>query len=503
MKIFRTAQVKSIDAATIAYEPIASIDLMERASRMLTQAIFGRFGAKGACFAVFAGPGNNGGDGLAVARMLAALGEEVKVWLVNPKGRLSSDCSCNLVRLQQCGVPVVECSDVFATPVLPNNSIIVDALFGSGLSKPVGGLFAEVVGFINNSCRTVVAIDIPSGLPGEGSEGYPVENIVHAHITYTLQFPKLSLLMPENERFFGMWQTIDIALSPRAIAEEQSNLFFTELDDVKSMIKPRSLFSHKGDNGRALLVAGSQGMAGASILAAKAALRSGAGLLTLHIPRCNNIILQSCVSEAMTRLDSCDTHISGVALSAPYNAVAAGPGLGMHKDTEAALLRLIEETQVPMVLDADALNLLARNPQWFSKLPPHSILTPHPGEFARLSGAGGNRAMQIEKASALAQEHNIYVVLKGAYTAVCTPDGEVHFNGSGNPGMAKGGSGDVLTGIMLALLARGYDSREASVMGVYLHGLAGDIAASRLGMTAMTAGDIVDSLPSAWKQLEQ
>ena len=502
MKIFRTAQIKDVDAATIAYEPIASIDLMERAARMLTQAIFGRFGAKAACFAVFAGPGNNGGDGLAVARMLAAMGEEVKVWLVNPKGRLSPDCSCNLARLQQCGVPVVECREVFDAPLLPNGSVIIDALFGSGLGKPVGGLFAEVIGFVNSSRLTVVAIDIPSGLPGEDSEGYPADGIVHAHHTYTLQFPKLSLLMPENERFFGVWQTIDISLSPKAIDEQPGNLFLTGQEDVRAFVKPRSLFSHKGDNGRALLVAGSQGMAGASILAARAALRSGAGLLTLHIPGCNNIVVQGCVPEAMTRPDACDTNISSVALSAPYNAVAAGPGLGMHKDTEAALQRLIEEARVPMVLDADALNLLARNPHWLAKLPPHSILTPHPGEFARLSGIGGSRAKQIEKASVLAQEYSLYVVLKGAYTAVCTPDGEIHFNGSGNPGMAKGGSGDVLTGVILALLARGYSSREASIMGVYIHGLAGDIAASRQGMTAMTAGDIVESLPSAWKLLE-
>ena len=246
MKIFRTAQIKGIDAATIAYEPIESIDLMERAARMLTQAIFGHFGAKGACFAVFAGPGNNGGDGLAVARMLAAMGEEVKVWLVNPKGRLSPDCACNLARLQQCGVPVVECREVFDAPALPDNSVIIDALFGSGLSKAVSGLFAEVIGFINSGSHTVAAIDIPSGLPGEDCEGYPADGIVHAHLTYTLQFPKLSLLMPENERFFGMWQTIDISLSPKAIAEQPSNMFFTQQEDVRALVRPRSLFSHKG-----------------------------------------------------------------------------------------------------------------------------------------------------------------------------------------------------------------------------------------------------------------
>ena len=389
MKIFRTAQIKSIDAATIKYEPIASIDLMERAAQRLTEAIGGRFGGKGKTFAIFAGPGNNGGDGLAVARMLAAQGETVKAWLINPKQRLSPDCGTNLLRLQECGVPLVECREKFDAPTLPEDSIIIDALFGSGLGSPIGGLFAEVVEFINNSRLTVVSIDMPSGLSGEYGGDYPEENIVRSHLTYTLQFPKLSLLMPENEKFFGHWQTIDINLSRQAIAEEPSSIFFTNIEDVRKFIKPRSLFSHKGDNGRALLVAGSQGMAGASILAARACLRSGVGLLTLHIPRCNNNIVQSSVPEAMTKPDCSDTYISEAPSTEACNAVAIGPGLGTRKSTEAAVLKMIDETKIPLILDADALNILARNPDYFKKLPPNSILTPHPGEFARLAGTNG------------------------------------------------------------------------------------------------------------------
>lgn len=501
MKIFRTSQIKNIDASTIKYEPIASIDLMERAALMLTKAISARFG--GRSFVVFAGPGNNGGDGLAVARMLAAHGENVNVWLVNPAGRLSADCNCNLQRLRENDVPVYECSERFDAPVIEEGSVVIDALFGSGLNKPAEGIFAEVIYHINKSRATVVAIDIPSGLPGEKCCASADAAIVNAHITYTLQFPKLSLLMPENENYFGSWQTIDINLSQRAIAEEQSNLFFTVLDDVKVNLKPRSIFSHKGDNGRALLIAGSQGMAGASILAARACLRSGVGLLTLHIPACNNPMVQGCVPEAMTLQDACETHLSRVPRMDAYSAVAIGPGLGTRSETEAALLGIIAEAKAPMVVDADALNILARNPEWLEKLPPRSILTPHPGEFARLAGSCRSRGEQIERASAFAQKYNIYLILKGAYTAVCTPDGEIHFNGSGNPGMAKGGSGDTLTGILLALLAGGYGSREAAIMGVFVHGLAGDVAAAKMGMTAMTAGDIVDSLPSAWKMLEQ
>ena len=238
--------------------------------------------------------------------------------------------------------------------------------------------------------------------------------------------------------------------------------FFTKIEDVRKFIKPRSLFSHKGDNGRALLVTGSQGMAGASILAARACLRSGVGLLTLHIPRCNNSIVQSSVPEAMTKPDCSDTYISEALSTGAYNAVAIGPGLGNNTATEAAVLRMIEEAKIPLILDADALNILARNPASLEKLPPHSILTPHPGEFARLAGTNCCRCGQMEQASALAQKYNIFIILKGAYTAVCTPEGEIHFNSSGNPGMAKGGSGDTLTGILLALIAGGHTPREAS-----------------------------------------
>ena len=502
MKIFETRRVRDIDAATIAREPIASIDLMERAASRLTEVISAKFGCRGHIFAIFAGPGNNGGDALAVARMLAGRGERVAVWLVAPQGKLSPDCRQNLERLRLMKLPVNMCDACFEAPLLPEETVIVDGLFGSGLSRPVDGLFADVVTFINACKAVTVAIDIPSGLHGEKFWECETENIVAADHTLTLPFPKLSLLFPENEKWVGQWQVVDIGLDAEIIDELPAKYHFTEFDEIKSMLRPRKIFSHKGDYGRALLVAGSMGMAGASTMAARAALRSGVGLLTLSIPQCNNAIVQTSVPEAMTLPCCGDTHIATVPVTSAFDAVGVGPGLGTHAETSAALLQLIEQATRPMVLDADALNILAKNPQYMHKLPSGSVITPHPGEFARIAGAG-NSLEQLEKAMNLAMKLNICVVLKGAYTAVCSPDGNCYFNSTGNAGMATGGSGDVLTGVVLALLARGYSATDAARIAVYVHGLAGDIAATDFGQTAMTAGDIINALPSAWKNMEK
>ena len=502
MKIFETRLVREIDAATIAREPIASIDLMERAASRLTEAISERFGCRGHFFAIFAGPGNNGGDALAVARMLAGRGETVAVWLVAPQGKLSPDCRQNLERIGLTDIPVVVCDTCFNAPSLPDGTIIVDGLFGSGLSRPVDGLFADVVCFINGSKAVTVAIDIPSGLHGEKFWECGTENIVAADYTLTLQFPKLSLMFRENEKWVGQWQIIDIGLDRRTVEELPAKYHFTESSEIESLLFPRKKFSHKGDYGRALLVAGSLGMAGASTMAARAALRSGVGLLTLSIPHCNNAIVQNSVPEAMTLPCYGDTHIKAVPDTSAFNAIGVGPGLGTHAETSTALLQLIEQATQPMVLDADALNILSKNPRYMQNLPPGSVITPHPGEFARMVGAG-NSIEQLQKAMNLAWQYAVCVVLKGRYTAVCSPDGNCYFNSTGNPGMATGGSGDVLTGVVLALLARGYSATDAARIAVYVHGLAGDIAAANYGQTAMTAGDIINALPSAWKNMEK
>lgn len=501
MKFFHAAAIREIDLYTIEHEPIASIDLMERAARALTTAILNRYA--GCDFAVFAGPGNNGGDGLAVARMLFSAGCKVAVWLINPKGKLSPDCAANLERLRSMPVEVCEVRDSLSMPQLVPGTVIVDALFGSGLDRPVDdGLFAQAIKGMNAAGCKVVAIDMPSGLLGDRSNSSN-SVIVRAALTLTLQFPKLSLLYAENASFTGEMQILDIGLSQEGIERFPSSLYFTDEKEIKRLLKPRAKHSHKGDYGRALLVAGSKGMAGASLLSARAALRSGVGLLTVHVPACNNTIVQTAVPEAMTSIDSNECCFSDVVECSKFTAVAVGPGLGQSGESERALLNLIDSCRVPMVVDADALNILARNPEYLRRLPQGSVLTPHPGEFARLFGKAPDTHIAISSVRALARDYNIAILLKGAYTVVIAPDCNLYFNSTGNPGMATGGSGDVLTGVILALLAQGYGACEAVRMAVYLHGLAGDIAAEAKSMTALVAGDIVDSLSSAWRHIER
>lgn len=496
MKFFYTALVKELDAYTIEHEHIASIDLMERAARALTAAVLERYSGCG--FAVFAGPGNNGGDGLAVARMLAAEGHSVAVWLINPKWKLSPDCAVNLERLKNTTVSVVEVKEAFSMPALKKDTVIIDALFGSGLNKHVSGsVFADVINGINASGCRVVAVDMPSGLLGE--KNHPLEGVVvSATDTLTLHFPKLSLLMPENAPFVGNISILDIGLSQEGIDREPSPLHFTDEKDIKKLFRPRARHAHKGNFGRALLVAGSRGMAGASVLAARAALRSGVGLLTVHVPACNNPIVQISVPEAMTSIDSNDCCFSDRIDSSRYNAVAVGPGLGQFKESEEALYNLIKNNTAPLVLDADALNILSRNKEWLSLLPKGSVLTPHPGEAERLFGKFADRYATIGAVCEMARKYDTVILLKGAYTTIVAPDGNIYFNSTGNPGMATGGSGDVLTGIILALLAQGYESVDAARMAAYMHGLAGDLAVAVFGETALVAGDIVNYLPKAW-----
>ena len=503
IKIFPTIQLKELDAYTIENEPVSSIDLMERASRALARAMSERWSAE-TPFTVFAGPGNNGGDALAVSRLLAERGCRVEVYLFNTKGTLSPDCETNKERLAGvAGIDFHEITTQFVPPVLTAEHVVVDGLFGSGLNKPLSGGFAAVVKYINTSPATVVAIDVPSGLMGEDNTYNIQANIIRADLTLSLQLPKLAFLFAENAPFVGEWQLLDIGLSEEAIEEKETDFALTEHEDVASMLKPRGKFAHKGNFGRALLIAGSQGMAGASVLTARACLRSGVGLLTVHIPFCNNFIVQTSVPEAMTEIDINDVRFSCATDTDDYQAVGIGPGLGKAGDTEAALLEQIESCQTPMVVDADALNLLGEHRSYIGRLPKGSILTPHPKELERLVGKCQNSYERLTKARELARSAGVHILLKGAYSVIIAPSGKCWFNPTGNPGMATGGSGDVLTGVVLALLAQGYDAETAARMAAYVHGLAGDIACKKHGVMGMTAGDIVTCLPPAWRMLEE
>jgi NAD(P)H-hydrate epimerase len=324
-------------------------------------------------------------------------------------------------------------------------------------------------------------------------------NIVHANLTLSLQLPKLAFLFPENEEIIGEWQLIDIGLSREGIEQIETNYFLVEEEEIRAAIRPRKKFSNKGDFGHALLIAGSYGMAGASALAARACLRSGIGRLTIHAPICNNDILQITVPEAMVEQDVGEYCFSWPSVMGNYQALGIGPGLGTSEETENAVLEQLKTCQLPTVIDADALNLLAKNRDALKSLPPDSVLTPHPKELERLTGKSQNSYERLVKAFELAETFHTYVLLKGAYSALVTPQKKCFFNPTGNTGMATAGSGDVLTGIILALLAQGYSSEESAKIGAYIHGLAGDLAWEKHGMISLTAGDIINFLPEAWK----
>ncbi len=501
MKILSVDKIREADAYTIKNEPILSIELMERAASQLFFWITKRVDSTHS-FKIFAGTGNNGGDGLALGRMLAAAGYEVEIYVVRYSDKTSADFQVNFKRAESTdGITIIDLKTISDFPEIGDEELVIDALFGSGLSRNITGFPAEVIKQINQSSAVKVAIDIPSGIFSDKSSISSENTIVRADYTLSFQFPKLAFMMPENDSFVGDWHILDIGLHPDYINRVQTNNFLTVKNDVAPLKKKRAKFSHKGTYGHALLIAGSYGKMGAAVLAAEACLRSGVGLLHVHIPKVGYQILQTALPEAMISLDRYENYFSELPDLGMFNAVGIGPGLGMEHQSQMALKLLIQEFKASMVFDADALNILSENPTWLAFLPAGSILTPHPKEFERLAGKWDNDFEKLEMQRAFAVRHNIYLILKGAYTSICTPDGKCYFNSTGNPGMATAGSGDVLTGIITGLLAQHYTPGQASVLGVYLHGLAGDIAAKKSGEEAMLAGDIVKAMGKAWKRL--
>ena len=504
MKIFTAAQIHELDKYTIENEPIESIDLMERAAKALTRAIMDEYNSLMPVI-VFAGPGNNGGDALAVARMLAENNYTVTVYLFNVNGKLSNDCAVNKVRLMDNRrvKNFIEVRQEFEPPVLEEGMLIIDGIFGSGLNKPLAGGFASLVKYINSSAATVVSIDVPSGLMTEDNTYNVRANIIHADLTLTLQHVKLAFLFKENQPYIGRLKVLDIRLSKEGIQKLDANYTMLEENDVRQLIQPRSAFAHKGEMGHALLIAGSYGMGGAAVLAAKACLRAGCGKLTVHSPKKNNMVLQISVPEAIIQLDREETTFSELIDTEEYHVVGIGPGLGTSEQTAIAMISQIRRSQCPIVADADALNMLGTHRSWMQQLPKGMILTPHPKELDRMEGNCADSYERLVKASNLAERIQGYVIPKGHYSALCMPDGHVIFNSTGNAGMATAGSGDVLTGIITGLLARGYKQAEACLLGMYLHGLAGDIAAKELGEESLIASDLIQYLPKAFKRLNE
>ena len=500
MKIFKAEEVREIDDFTIKNEPIPSIDLMERAARRLAGWYVRHYHTDRRVL-VFAGPGNNGGDALAMARMLTESQYRVVCYLLQ-FGKVSPNCQINLERLQEENkVELKEVGEKDPLPAIAAEDVVVDGIFGSGLTRPVAGFPAEVIRHINLHAESVVAVDIPSGLFGEDNSGNDPANIIRAQHTLTFQFPFLSFFFEDNATYVGKWRVHDIKLHPDAIDKGATDYRSIEAGYIRDLLPRREKFAHKGTFGHALVISGSYGMMGAALLAGEACLRSGTGLVTLHVPRKGYHIIQTGFPEAIVSLDQSEILFSEPPDLKPFTAIGIGPGLGCKPNSGKGLKMILEQAEVPLVIDADGLNILSQHPEWYELIPPGAILTPHPKEFDRLAGESRTAFERHIKQKEFARKHKVIVVLKGAHTGIASPDGSYCFNTNGNPGMATGGSGDVLTGLITGLLAQGMSSLDAALAGVYIHGLAGDLAAEDMGQEALIAGDMIRCLGRAFNEI--
>ena len=491
MKILSAPQIRDLDAHTIQHEPVSSLDLMERASQAFVRWLCARFDNRQP-LVFFCGKGNNGGDGLAIARILSAKGYGVKVCVVNYTDNASEDFSRNLERLKE-HLAIHFIKNKNDLPEFAGDELLIDALLGSGLSRPAEGLLAAVIGTMNDSPARVVSVDIASGLYMDRVNGEG-DAIVRPDYTVSFQLPKLAFMMPHNGPFVGDWQVVGIGLDEDFIQKTETPYFFTDQKVARKLIRDREKFAHKGTFGHALLLAGSYGKMGAAQLCGGACLRSGVGLLTMHVARCGYQIMQLALPEAMCTVDRHEQILTELPGLESYSAIGVGPGLGKEPQTLQMLEELSSTAKVPMIWDADALNLLSENPDLLKRLPESTLITPHPKEFERLAGKSEDDYARLELARDFAQKHRLIICLKGAHTAVIFPDGSVHFNATGNAGMATGGSGDVLTGVLASLLAQKYPPQDAARLGVYQHGVAGDRAAKARTKVAMLPSDIVENL---------
>jgi ADP-dependent NAD(P)H-hydrate dehydratase / NAD(P)H-hydrate epimerase len=500
MLILNAEQLRASDKFTIETEKILSADLMERAAQRCFDWIGKHLPGYGK-FAILCGTGNNGGDGWAIARLLKLAGKEVKVFALNGE-KLSQDNAVKKAEYLSC-IGVFGTLNEAALTEISSYELIIDALFGNGLNRPLVGDNAGIINEINRLNILKIAIDIPSGFFADGPMPHKAVAL-KADITLSFHAPKLMFFLEESAQWLGEWHILDIGLKVRHDAvspKEWGTYKYTLSSDFAGILPASSVFAHKRENGHALLVGGTKGKMGAMTLASRACLRSGVGLCTVFVPAVGLQIIQTSVPEAMAVSSESGEFLSGNVNTQHYSAIGFGPGAGKHDETGKLLKYLIQTVYGNLLVDADGLNLLSENQTWLSFLPPNSVLTPHVGELERLCGKASSSFESLENAKKLSLKTGAVVVLKGAYTAVCSPTGAVYFNSTGNHGMAKGGSGDVLSGIITALLAQGLDALNASRLGVFMHGLAGDFAAEDLGKRAMNAGDLVTYLPKAWKAL--
>lgn len=497
MKILSAENIRKLDVCTIKNKSINSIDLMEKASKVFTKFFVKKYHNKNK-IAIFCGIGNNGGDGLAVSRFLINKGYKVKTYIIEFNENYSEDFKVNFKRLKNTPNNQIDLIKGSKKIDFTSFDLVIDAIWGSGISRPILGFTKDVVKQINASKLPIISIDIPSGLSCDKLiKGEKIE----ATSTLSFELIKLSFLLPENKKYVGKWYFKSIGLSKTFIQNCDTSFFYTDKKIAKDFIKSRNQFSHKGTNGNSLIIAGKIGSIGAAVLASKACIAIGSGLANVHIPKCGIEIVQISVPEAMVILDKNHEIVSDIKVPTKTNAIGIGPGLGQSKETILAFARFLKSVHFPLVIDADALNILSENLELLADVPKNSILTPHPKEFERLVGRWENDYDKLEKLMDFSKKYQFIVVLKGAYTAIAVPSGKVFFNSTGNPALATGGSGDVLTGIITGFIAQNYKPNEAAILGVYLHGLAADLHQEKTNSERMIASDIIAFLGKAVEKL--
>lgn len=495
--ILQAEECKQADSYTMEELGISSATLMERAAGGCAEHFSARYPIPGSVL-ILAGKGNNGGDGICMGRILAGKGWRVDLCLTAESTQCSPDTQLQLRMAVQEGKINILPPLLASFSPLPE-TLVIDALFGTGIHSPLRSEGLRWIEKLNQSGAEVHSIDLPSGMPCQPWEGFQPHQVVRAHRTYSLQTPKLTAFLPETAPYFGDCELVDFGLRTHRIVCQN---FMIQPKSVAAMIAPRDPFSHKGHYGHALLAAGSHGMMGAAVLAARACLRGGAGLLTVHIPHSENLILQIAVPEAMTHTSP--DGISAAELS-KFRAIGIGSGLGHSAEAKHLTKQLITSWKGALIADADALNHLAEEPELLKQLPPDTVLTPHPGEFSRLLASVGetarNSAEQIDAQRRFSMRFGVVVLRKGRFSTISLPDGQLFFNTTGNPGMATAGSGDVLAGIVLSLLAQGLSGAQAAIVAAFLHGLAGDIVAEEESMPSLMAGDLCNAIGKAYKKL--
>ena len=509
MKVATAEQMQELDRKAIETYRIPGIVLMENAGRGATEAIAEAFpDLEKMKIAIIAGKGNNGGDGFVVARYLLNSGVHAKVYLLaDPKAlRGEAETNCQIFqRMKGEAISVPSSKDYQKVKKeLERFDLLIDAIFGTGLDAEVRGYYREVIDHLNTLQKPIVAIDIPSGM--DANSGKPLGTAIRASLTVTFGLPKVGHLIPPGPEYVGEVKVIDIGYPKKLVEEEKIQTYLLDKKDIRAWLSiPRQPNTHKGDYGHLLVIAGSVGKTGAAAMACEAALRTGAGLVTLAIPKSLNAIMEMKLTEVMTeplpetpkQTLSLRAFSSIVRLCENKKAVIIGPGVGTFKETQSLLVKLLRALDVPVILDADGLTALTSQ----SKVLPVSnrslILTPHPGEMARLIRSSSKEVQddRISVSRSFSQSNHLYLVLKGHRTLIATPKGEVFINPTGNPGMASGGTGDVLTGMIGGLLCQGFDILQSLQVAIYLHGLAGDLMARELGEKSLIATDIIQKIP--------